>query len=96
MVGSRLVLTLVNFMLMVLVSGDSMNDKQMIAIAKEVDNFAESLSHKYEITALNLSAVLIARAMVFNKQAGSDDEFLRLLLTVAQDPPLTKHDARVH
>jgi hypothetical protein len=43
---------------------------------------------KYEITPLSLAAVLLARAMVLNKEAGSSDDFVKLLqVSVVQNPP---------
>ena len=73
-----------------------MTDEQLLDMSAEVDIFIASLSHKYEINPLSLAAVLIARMMVFNKQAGSKDDFLSLLNGIVQDPPMTKYDSKVH
>ena len=49
---------------------------------------------KYDMTALSLTAVLLARTMVLNKEAGSADEFTKLLVSVVQNPP--ERNEKVH
>jgi hypothetical protein len=71
-----------------------MNDAQLIEISRGVDNYLSTLLMKYEITPLSLAAVLLARSMVLNKDAGSSDEFVKLLVSVVQNPP--ESNEKVH
>jgi hypothetical protein len=71
-----------------------MNDAQLIEISRGVDNYLSTLLMKYEITPLSLAAVLLARAMVLNKDAGSSDDFVKLLVSVVQNPP--ESNEKVH
>jgi hypothetical protein len=71
-----------------------MNDEQLIEISRGVDNYLSTLLMKYEITPLSLAAVLLARSMVLNKDAGSTDDFMKLLVSVIQNPP--ESNEKVH
>jgi hypothetical protein len=71
-----------------------MNDEQLIEISRGVDNYISSLLMKYDMTALSLTAVLLARTMLLNKEAGSADEFTKLLVSVVQNPP--ERNEKVH
>ena len=71
-----------------------MNDEQLIEISRDVDNYISSLLMKYDMTALSLTAVLLARTMLLNKEAGSADEFTKLLVSVVQNPP--ERNEKVH
>jgi hypothetical protein len=72
-----------------------MNDTQLIEISQGVDSYITTLLSRYEITPLSLAAVLLARAMVLNKEAGSTEDFLKLLSSISQDPPMQKNE-KVH
>jgi len=72
-----------------------MNDTQLIEISQGVDSYITTLLSKYEITPLSLAAVLLARAMLLNKEAGSTEDFLKLLSSISQDPPMQKNE-KVH
>ena len=71
-----------------------MNDAQLIEISSSVDSYLSTLLVKYEITPLSLAAVLLARTMILNKEAGSADEFTKLLVSVVQNPP--ESNEKVH
>jgi hypothetical protein len=71
-----------------------MNDEKLIEISRGVDNYLSTLLMKYEITPLSLAAVVLARAMVLNKDAGSSDDFVKLLVSVVQNPP--ESNEKVH
>lgn len=71
-----------------------MNDEKLIEISRGVDNFLYKLLEDYEITPLSLAAVLLARAMILNKDAGSSDDFVKLLVSVVQNPP--ESNEKVH
>jgi hypothetical protein len=71
-----------------------MNDEQLIEISRGVDSYLYQLMKDYEVTPLSLAAVLLARAMVLNKDAGSSDDFVKLLVSVVQNP--TESNEKVH
>jgi hypothetical protein len=71
------------------------SDAKLIEISRGVDSYLSTLLVKYEVTPLSLAAVLLARAMVLNKEAGSTEDFLKLLGSISQDPPI-KVDSRIH
>ena len=71
-----------------------MNDAQLIEISRSVDSYITTLLNKYEITPLSLAAVLLARTMILNNEAGSADDFAKLLISVVQNPP--KRNEKVH
>lgn len=71
------------------------SDENLIEISSGVDSYITTLLSKYEITPLSLAAILLARAMVLNKEAGSTEDFLKLLSSISQDPPMQKNE-KVH
>ena len=73
-----------------------MNDAQLIEISRGVDSYLSTLLVKYEVTPLSLAAILMARAMVLNKEAGSTEDFLKLLSSISQDPPMKRNETKVH
>ena len=73
-----------------------MNDEQLLEISGSVDSYITTLLTKYEITPLSLAAVLLARTMILNNQAGSSEDFIKLLHSVADNPPLIKTKTKVH
>ena len=72
-----------------------MNDEKLLEISRGVDTYLSTLMIKYEITPLSLAAVLLARTMVLNKEAGSTDDFVKLLQGVADNPP-QRNETKVH
>jgi hypothetical protein len=72
-----------------------MNDAQLIEISRSVDSYITTLLNKYEITPLSLAAVLLARSMVLNNEAGSTEDFVKLLQGVADNPP-QRNETKVH
>jgi len=73
-----------------------MNDEQLIEISRGVDAYLSTMLQTYEITPLSLAAVLLARTMILNKEAGSADDFLKLLNGIADNPPQIKTEMQVH
>ena len=73
-----------------------LNDENLIEISRGVDSYLSTLLSKYEVTPLSLAAILLARTMVLNKEAGSTEDFLKLLSSISQDPPMQKNEAQVH
>ena len=72
-----------------------MNDDQLIEISRSVDSYITTLLNKYEITPLSLAAVLLARSMVLNNEAGSTEDFVKLLQGVTENPP-QRNETKVH
>ncbi len=72
-----------------------LNDEKLIEISRGVDSYLSTLLVKYEVTPLSLAAILMARAMVLNKEAGSTEDFLKLLSSISRDPPMQKNE-KVH
>ena len=72
-----------------------MNDAQLIEISRNVDSYITTLLSKYEITPLSLAAVLLARTMVLNNEAGSTEDFIKLLYGIADNPP-QRNETKVH
>jgi hypothetical protein len=73
-----------------------MTDDQLIQISRNVDDYISSLLMKYDMSALSLTAVLLARAMVLNKEVGSSEDFAKLLVSVVQNPPMERNEIKVH
>ena len=73
-----------------------MNDDQLIEISRSVDSYMSTLLMKYEtLTPLSLTAILLARSMVLNKQTGSAEDFLKLASNISQDTPIERNE-KVH
>jgi len=73
-----------------------MNDDQLIEISRSVDSYMSTLLMKYEtLTPLSLTAILLARSMVLNKETGSAEDFLKLASNISQDPPIERNE-KVH
>jgi hypothetical protein len=72
-----------------------MNDAQLIEISRGVDSYISTLILQYEISPLSLAAILLARTMLLNKEAGSMDDFLKLLNSVTMDPTIERNK-KVH
>ena len=75
-----------------------LNDNELIEISAGVDTYLSTLLTKYDLTPLTLTAVLVARAMVLNKQAGSVEDFLKLIESIIQNPPMDsmERNEKVH
>jgi hypothetical protein len=71
-----------------------MLNENLIEISRGVDSYLSTLLLKYDITPLTLTAIVIARAMVLNKEAGSAEDFIKLISSISQDPP--ESNEKVH
>ena len=71
-----------------------LNDENLIEISQGVDSYLSTLLVKYSVTPLSLAAILLARTMVLNKEAGSMDDFMKLMVSVIQSPP--EQNEKVH
>ena len=54
-------------------------DKDLIKISYEMDNILIATGNKYGVTALSLSAIILARLMKLNEETDSLDDFRKLL-----------------
>jgi len=72
-----------------------MNDAQLIEISRGVDSYISTLMLKYEISPLSLAAILLARTMLLNKEAGSMEDLLKLLNSVTMDSTIERNK-KVH
>lgn len=71
------------------------SDAKLIEMSRGVDNYISTLLMKYDITPLSLAAVLIARTMILNNEAGSSEDFVKLLQGIADNPP-QRNETKVH
>jgi hypothetical protein len=72
------------------------SDDKLIEMSHGVDNYISTLLMKYDITPLSLAAVLIARTMILNNEAGSSEDFVKLLQGIADNPPQMNDETKVH
>lgn len=63
-----------------------LSDENLIEISRGVDSYLSTLMIKYEISPLSLAAVLLARTMILNNEAGYSDDFVKLLHSIADTP----------
>lgn len=61
--------------------------KQLEEISIKVDEFLLSLLQKYELSPLNLSAVISGRVYMFNESAGTTEQYKQLLEHVLEIQP---------
>ena len=67
-------------------------DEQLIAVSNKVDEFLSTLAVEYQIPALELSAVILARLILLNNEFQNQKDFRNLLNAIADksilaDPP---------
>ena len=55
------------------------NDEQIKKLSVQIDEFFLKLLQEYEISPLNLSAVISGRVYMLNESLGTSDDFKRLL-----------------
>ena len=67
-----------------------LNDEKLIEMSRGVDMYLSTMLQTYEISPLSLAAVLLARTMILNNEAGSSDDFVKLLQGIADNPPQAK------
>jgi hypothetical protein len=73
-----------------------MTDTELIEISRGVDSYLSSLLTKYDITPLSIAAVMLARTMLLNKEAGTTEDFLKLISGILANPPLNKTEVNLH
>jgi hypothetical protein len=72
-----------------------MTDEKLIEMSRGVDVYLSTLMTTYEISPLSLAAVLLARTMILNNEAGCSDDFVKLLQGIADNPP-KRNETKVH
>jgi len=70
-------------------------DDNLIEISRGVDAYMSTLMEHYDISPLSLAAVLLARTMVLSNEAGCTEDFIKLMTSIADNPP-TKPNVKVH
>ena len=64
-------------------------DEELLTISKKVDEFLSILAVEYQIHALELSAVILARLILLNNEFQNQKDFRNLLNAIADKPILT-------
>ena len=59
-------------------------DKDLIRLSNEMDNILIATGNKYGISALSLSAVILARLMRLNQETDSIEDFKQLMSDASQ------------
>jgi hypothetical protein len=63
-------------------------DEELLTISKKVDEFLSTLAVEYQIPALELSAVILARLILLNSELQTQKDFRNLLNAIADKPYL--------
>ena len=63
-------------------------DDELLTISKKVDEFLSTLAVEYQIPALELSAVILARLILLNNELQTQKDFRNLLNAIADKPYL--------
>jgi hypothetical protein len=63
-------------------------DEELLTISKKVDIFLSTLAVEYQIPALELSAVILARLILLNNELQTQKDFRNLLNAIADKPYL--------
>ena len=69
-----------------------LTDEELLTISNKVDIFISTLAVEYQVPALELSAVILARLILLNNQFQNQKDFRSLLNAIADksilaDPP---------
>ena len=65
-----------------------LTDEELLAISKKVDTFLSTLAVEYQVPALELSAVILARLILLNTELQNQKDFRNLLNAIADRPIL--------
>jgi len=63
-------------------------DEELLTISKKVDEFLSTLAVEYQIPALELSAVILARLILLKSELQTQKDFRNLLNAIADKPYL--------
>ena len=65
-----------------------LTDEELLTISKKVDTFLSTLAVEYQVPALELSAVILARLILLNNELQTQKDFRNLLNAIADKPYL--------
>jgi hypothetical protein len=65
-----------------------LTDEELLTISKKVDTFLSTLAVEYQVPALELSAVILARLILLNTELQNQKDFRNLLNAIADRPIL--------
>ena len=63
-------------------------DEELLTISKKVDTLLSTLAVEYQVPALELSAVILARLILLNNELQTQKDFRNLLNAIADKPYL--------
>jgi hypothetical protein len=73
-----------------------LTDEKLLEVSTKVDKFLLDIVQEYEMPALALSAVILARLMLINNEMQSTDDFKKLMGVVSQAPILKNTTQPLH
>ena len=66
--------------------GDSAtNDKKIVEVSNEVDDFLMSISNKHNLHPLNISSIVIARTMIMCKHTNCIEDFNKVMTGITEE-----------
>ena len=65
-----------------------LTDEELLTISNKVDIFISTLAVEYQVPALELSAVILARLILLNNEFQNQKDFRNLLNAIADRPIL--------
>jgi hypothetical protein len=73
-----------------------LTDEKLLEVSVKVDKFLLDIVQEYEMPALALSAVMLARLMLINNEVQSTDDFKKLMGVVSETPILKNTTQPLH
>ena len=73
-----------------------LTDEKLLEVSTKVDKFLLDIVQEYEMPALALSAVILARLMLINNEMQSTDDFKKLMGVVSEAPILKNTTQPLH
>ena len=73
-----------------------MTDEQLLKLSGKIDTFLVETATEYQTPALALSAVILARLLIVNGEAKSDQDFKSLLGIVSETPVIQRETQPIH
>jgi hypothetical protein len=73
-----------------------LTDEKLLEVSVKVDKFLLDIVQEYEMPALALSAVMLARLMLINNEVQSTDDFKKLMSVVSETPILKNTTQPLH
>ena len=73
-----------------------LTDEKLLEVSVKVDKFLLDLVQEYEMPALSLSAVMLARLMLINNEMQSTNDFKKLMGVVSEAPIIKNTTQPLH